>query len=103
MNRGTFLLAIDPNNSSCNVIHARGSGLRLRVFCLDTDPFHPDDSEIHLYGTAGGRMYAFESIGITSDDTADVVEAIQWYTCYIGHPEIFITVEDPRPLKNIAI
>jgi len=103
MSQGAFLLSIDPNNSNSNIIYARGSGLRLQVFCLDTEPFDPNEGEIQLYGTAGGRMYAFESIGITSDDTADVVEAIQWYTRYIGLPEMYVTVEDPRPLKNIAI
>jgi len=103
MAHNAFLLAIDPNDSSRDVIYARVSGLRLRVFCIDTDPFHPDESEIQLYGKVGGEMYAFESIDISSDGTGQVVEAIQWYSHYIGRPEMSISVDDPRPLKNIAI
>ena len=104
MTRKVFLLAIDPKNPCRDVIHTRrDGGLRLRVFCLDAEPFHPDGGEIQLYGRAGRNMYAFESIDITSDNTLDMVEAIQWYADYIGYPEMSITVEDPRPLKDIAI
>ena len=103
MARNVFLLATDPNNPCRDVIHARGNGLKLRVFCLDTETFHPDSNEIQLYGSGGGRTYAFESIGIASDDVPDIVAAIQWYADYISCPELDIMADDPRPSRGIAI
>ena len=103
MNRNVFLLATDPNNSCRDVIHARDTGLRLRVFCLDTDPFNPDMNEIQLYGSANNQLYAFESIDVTSDDALDIVEAIQWYASYIKCPDMNIVADDPRPGREIAI
>ena len=103
MNHKVFLLATDTNNPCRDVIYARETGLRLRVFCLDTEPFHPDMNEIQLYGNGNGKLYAFESIDVTSDDALGIVEAIQWYASYIGCPEMNIAADDPRPSKDIAI
>lgn len=103
MKRNVFLLATDPKNRCRDVIYARDTGLRLRVFCLDTEPFHPDMNEIQLYGNGRGKLYAFESIEVTSDDALDIVEAIQWYANYLRCPEMSIVADDPRPGKNIAI
>jgi hypothetical protein len=85
------------------MIHARASGMKLRVFCLDTEPFDPDGNEIQLYGRGGGNMYAFESVDITLDTALEIVDAILWYASYIECPELSVTAEDPRPLREIAI
>ena len=103
MSHNVFLLATDPNNPCRDVIHARDTGLKLRVFCLDREPFHPESSEIQLYGSANNKLYAFETIGVTSEEALDVVEAIQWYAGYIDCPEMDIVPDDPRPGNNLAM
>jgi hypothetical protein len=103
MRHNVFLLATDPVEPGRDVIHARDSGLKLRVHCLDDEPFHPNSNEIQLYGKAGGKTYAFETISIASDDALDIVEAIQWYAEYIHCPDMDIAPDDPRTGKEIAI
>jgi hypothetical protein len=103
MSRNVFLLATDPNNPRRDVIHARDTGLKLRVFSLNEEPFHPKSSEIQLYGSANEKVFAFETIGVTSDEALDVVEAIQWYAGYIDCPEMDIVPDDPRPDSDIAM
>ncbi|HZX57205.1 MAG TPA: hypothetical protein VFE54_00710 [Mucilaginibacter sp.] len=103
MNHNVFLLATDPSDPCRDVIHARDTGLKLRVFCLDHEPFHPQRSEIQLYGSANGKWFAFETIGVTSDEALDVVEAIRWYAGYIDCPEMDIVPDDPRLDKDLAM
>jgi len=103
MGNNVFLLATDPKRPNRDVIHARDSGLRIRVYCLEDEPFHADSNEIQLYGDTGDSTYAFETIGIASEDALDIVDAIQWYAGYIEHPDMDIAPEDPRADKEIAI
>ena len=103
MNHNVYLLATDPNNPCRDVIHSRDTDLKVRVYCLDHEIFHPDPNEIQLYGYGGGKLFAFETVGIASDDALDIVEAIQWYAGYIESPEMEILPEDPRLGKNIAM
>ncbi len=70
---------------------------------MDREPFHPDNSEIQLYGNADGRSFAFETINIAPDDALDIVEAIQWYAGYIKCPGMDIAPDDPRPGRDIAM
>jgi hypothetical protein len=85
------------------VIHSRDTDLKVRVFCLDKETFHPDSGELQLYGYADGKLFAFETVGIESDDALDIVEAIQWYAGYIKFPDMEILPEDPRLGKTIAM
>jgi len=103
MARNIYLLATDPNNSCRDVIHSRDTGLKIRVFCLDKETFHHDANEIQLFGYCNDSLYAFETVGIASDDALDIVEAIQWYADYIKCPEMEILPEDPRQNKDIAM
>lgn len=103
MNHNVYLLATDPNNPCRDVIHSRDTGLKIRIFCLSEEHFHPDANEIQLYGYGNGKLFAFETIGIASDDALDVVEAIQWYADYIEHPGMEILPEDPRLDEDIAM
>lgn len=103
MSRNVFLLATDPNHPCKDVIHSRDTSLKLKVFCLEDEPFHPDGGELQLYGSAGGKLYAFETIDINSDDALDIVEGIQWYADYIKYPEMEIVPDDPRPGRDIAM
>jgi hypothetical protein len=103
MSHNVYLLATDPNNPCRDVIHSRDTDLRVRVFCLDKETFHPDSNEIQLFGHCNDQLFAFETLGIESDDALDIVEAIQWYANYIECPEMEIVPEDPRLGKNLAM
>jgi hypothetical protein len=103
MDYNVYLLATDPKNPCRDVIHSRDTGLKIRVFCLDKEPFDPDGNEIQLYGYANGKLFAFETINIAPDDALDVVGAIQWYAEYVDCPEMEILPDDPRGDRNIAM
>jgi len=103
MDNNIYLLATDPNNSCRDVIHSRDTNLKIRVFCLDNDQFAPNDNEIQLYGYAGKKLYAFETINILADDALDVVSAIQWYAEYINYPDLEILPDDPRAGEHMAV
>lgn len=103
MAQNVYLLATDPNNPCRDVIHSRDTDLKVRVFCLDKDIFHHDINEIQLFGNCPGKLFAFETVAIASDDALDIVEAIQWYADYIECPDMEILPEDPRQDKDIAM
>jgi hypothetical protein len=103
MDYNVYLLATDPNNACRDVIHSRDTSLKIRVFCVDKEPFNPNTNEIQLFGYANGKLYAFETIDIRAEDALDVVGAIQWYAEYIEFPDMEILPEDPRPGQNIAM
>ena len=103
MDYNVYLLATDPKNPCRDVIHSRDTNLKIRVYCLEYDPFSPDNNEIQLYGYADKKLYAFETINITADDALDVVGAIQWYAAYIDCPEMEILPDDPRSDQHIAM
>jgi hypothetical protein len=103
MDYNIYLLATDPNNACRDVIHSRDTNLKIRVFCLDADPFSPDSNEIQLYGYADRKLYAFETINISAEDALDVVGAIQWYADYIDYPQMEILPDDPRAGQHIAM
>jgi hypothetical protein len=103
MAQNVYLLATDPNNPCRDVIHSRDTDLKVRVFCLGKDEFHHNPGEIQLFGQCSDALYAFETVGIASDDALDLVEAIQWYADYIEYPDMEILPEDPRRNKDIAM
>ena len=103
MAHNVYLLATDPHNPCRDVIHSRDTDLKVRVFCLDKETFHHDANEIQLFGYCNDNLYAFETVGIASDDALDIVEAIQWYADYIKCPDMEILPEDPRLNKDIAM
>jgi hypothetical protein len=103
MDGNVYLLATDPKNACRDVIHSRDTPLKIRVYCLDNEHFNPGESEIQLYGYAGEKLYAFETIDIKADDALDVVNAIRWYATYIEHPEMEILPDDPRLGETIAV
>ena len=100
MNHNVYLLATDPNNPCRDVIHSRDTQLRVRVFCMDDEDFHADAGELQLFGKCHGKFYAFETIGVASEDALDIVEAIQWYASYVKCPDMEIMPDDPRLQKD---
>ncbi|MDB5156094.1 MAG: hypothetical protein JWR50_801 [Mucilaginibacter sp.] len=103
MEYNVYLLATDPNNACRDVIHSRDTDLKIRVYCLNEDSFQPNPNEIQLFGYAHSKLYAFETIDISSEDALDVVGAIQWYADYIEYPDMEILPEDPRPGHSVAM
>jgi hypothetical protein len=98
-----YLLATDPNNPCRDIIYSRDTHLKIRVFCPVIEPFSPNMDELQLYGYAGGKLYAFETMNIIAEDALDVVGAIQWYAEYIKFPDMEILPDDPRQDKPIAV
>ncbi len=103
MDPNVYLLATDPRNPCSDIIHSRDTSLKIRVFCLDKEPFDADVNEIQLYGYAGGKLYGFETINILAEDALDVAGAIKWYAEYIQFPDMEILPEDPRPGDHVAM
>lgn len=103
MEHNVYLLATDPQNPCRDVIHSRDTGLKVNVFCIDSEQFVANPNEIQLYGYADGKLYAFETINVTPDDALDVIDAIQWYAGYLRFPEMEILPEDPRMGQTIAM
>ncbi|MES2278163.1 MAG: hypothetical protein V4592_19190 [Bacteroidota bacterium] len=103
MDHNVYLLATDPKNPCRDVIHSRDTGLKVNVFCIDNEQFHPNTDEIQLYAYANSKLYAFETINVTPDDALDVIDAIQWYAEYVDSPEMEILPEDPRIGRNLAM
>jgi hypothetical protein len=103
MDHNVFLLATDPNNPCNDVIHSRGTNFKVKVVCLDSETFRSNARELQLYGYAGPKLYAFETINISPEDAPNIVDAIRWYADYIDYPEMEILPEDPRPGGNIPM
>ena len=103
MDYNVYLLATDPKNACRDVIHSRDTNLKIRVYCLDDDRFVPDNGEIQLYGYAGKKLYAFETINIHAEDAIDVLSAIRWYAEYIDFPAMEVLPDDPRQGKHVAV
>ncbi|GAB3923009.1 hypothetical protein [Mucilaginibacter myungsuensis] len=103
MDHNIYLLATDPRDPCRDVIHSRDTGLKVSVICVDENRFEPDPNEIQLYGSAYGKLYAFETINVTPDDALDVIDAIQWYAEYVDYPNMEILPEDPRKGKTVEI
>lgn len=103
MGLSAYLVATDPQRACGDVIYARDTNLKIRVYCPEEEHFDPDPGEIQLYGFAGERFYIFETIGLKAEDALDVVSGIKWYARYIDHPEMEILPEDPRTGDNVAV
>lgn len=95
MEPNVYLLVTDPNNACRDVIRSRDTALRIKVYCLDKEPFTADPDEIQLYGEYEGNRLAFETNGITAEDAVDVASAIRWYAQYLDYPEMEILAEEP--------
>lgn len=96
MEPNVYLLVTDPNNACRDVIRSRDTALRIKVYCLDKEPFTPDPNEVQLYGCCQDTMLAFETDRVTAEDAIDMSEAIHWYAQYLGCPEMEIMVEKPK-------
>jgi hypothetical protein len=103
MEHNVYLLATDPNDPCRDVIHSRDTNLKVKVYCLNEDKFHPNANEIQLFGYAKDKLYAFETINVTPEDALDVIGAIQWYSDYIEYPDMEILPDDPRHGHEIAM
>jgi hypothetical protein len=100
MEHNVYLLVKDPKDPCRDVIRSRDTPLKIHVYCLDKEEFHPNPDEIQLFGDNHGSPLAFETVGITAEDALDVASAIQWYANYLKYPEMEVLPEDPRESSN---
>ena len=96
MEPNVYLLVTDPNNECRDVIRSRDTALRIKVYCLDKEPFTPNPDEMQLYADYNGSRLAFETDNVTAEDAVDMIDALQWYAQYLGYPEMEILAEEPK-------
>lgn len=96
MDGNVYLLATNGTDNCKDIIYSRDTSLRIKVFCPSEETFVANPGELQLYGFAGGRLYAFETVDLSAEDAIDVVSAIKWYAAYIGSPQMEILPEYPR-------
>lgn len=97
MENDIFLLVKDVENICRDMIFQRDGTLRICIFCIDEDNFEPKVTELQFYGDNNGELLAFETRGYDMEEPGLIIEAIRWYTNYLGNPEMEILAEDPRP------
>lgn len=80
-----------------DVIVHNETGLRVNVFGLEVDDYHPAPGEIHIFGDDHGEWLAFETEGWNGENLGLISQAVIWYARYLDYPEMNIVTEDPRP------
>ena len=78
------------------IVHGE-TGLRVHVFGLEVDDYHPAPGELHVFGEAYGEWLAFETRGWSMENIDIITGAVVWYARYLDYAEMVITTEDPRP------
>ena len=73
------------------------SMLRINIHRLNNASFNPNPSELQFYSRYPGVVLAFETVNIKDYLRPLVASALLWYAQYIGHPEMNISSQDPRP------
>lgn len=73
------------------------TGVRVHVFGLEVDNYHPTSGELYIFGEDHGEWLAFETEGWNVEDLEVIQQAVRWYVWYLDYPEMQITTEDPRP------
>jgi hypothetical protein len=91
-----FFLLKDPEDDCQDVIRMRDSDLRLRVYCLEGIDYHPPADKLVFFGDDHGTPLAFEVHSESPENFFSSIDAIRWYTQYIGYPQMEIHSEDPR-------
>jgi hypothetical protein len=88
-------------NQERDVIVHNKSGLRVNVFGLEVDDYHPAAGEIHIFGDDHGEWLAFETEGWNGENLNLITQAVVWYARYLDYPQMNIVTEDPRPAKKL--
>jgi hypothetical protein len=78
------------------IVHAE-IRLRVSVFELETEGYHPTAGELHIFGDDHGEWLAFETEGWSMESMDIITGAVVWYARYLDYPEMSIRTEDPRP------
>src|SRR5215469_4341999 len=73
------------------------SMLRINIRRLEEITFEPNPSELQFYSKYQNGHIVFETVNIKDYLRPLVASALHWYAEYIGHPEMPITNEVPRP------
>lgn len=76
------------------------SMLKISIRRLEEMTFDPNPSELQFYSTYQNGHIVFETVNIKDYLRPLVASALHWYAEYIGHPNMHITNQDPRPAMN---
>ena len=76
------------------------SMLRISIRRLEEADFEPNPAELQFYSKYQNGHIVFETVNIKDYLRPLVASALQWYTEYIGQPDMYITNQDPRPAVN---
>lgn len=79
------------------------TGLRINVFGLEVDDYHPTTGELHIFGDDYGEWLAFETENWNGEHLDIISQAVVWYARYLDYPEMTIVTEDPRPEFKLKV
>ena len=82
------------------IVHGE-TGLRVHVFGLEVDEYHPTPGELYIFGDDHGECLAFETEGWSMENMDILTGAVVWYARYLDYPEMNIQTEDPRPVPRL--
>ena len=60
--------------------------------------FEPNPTELQFYSKYDESLIVFETVNIKDYLRPLVASALQWYAGHIGHPDMYISSQDPRHL-----
>ena len=78
-----FLSCISSLEENCLVIYQRGGGLKIKVYGTASD-IRNFPENYHYTSMLKGKLYAFEILSNTRENTVIVMEAIKWFASYLN-------------------
>lgn len=86
-----------------DVIRDHKTLLQIKIYNLDNQSIVVNDNEVILYGIGRDNLLLFETVNFHNCDASLVAYALAWYVDYIDHPEMIITMDDPRTTYRLKI
>lgn len=86
-----------------DVIIHEATQIKINVFGLEVDDYHPTPGELHIFGEDHGEWLAFETQGWNGENLDVISQAVVWYARYLDYPEMQIQTEAPRPTSKLRI
>ncbi|MGV8879126.1 MAG: hypothetical protein ACOH2A_08860 [Sphingobacteriaceae bacterium] len=97
MKESYFIVQNSSNPLNRDVIHERNSGLKVSVYDLRDEVFHPKPNEVHYFGETAGKEIVFETVGYRGEFQALILSMISRYALYINEPFMKLS-----PLRRCA-
>jgi hypothetical protein len=74
------------------IVHGE-TGFRVNVFAIENHGFTPTKGELHIFGCAKGKWFAFETTAWSCEAIDLVTDAVVWYARYHNNANMHITTE----------